>query len=52
MIGPTLETVPIPPVPATTDIAIEPLPFVIDTPFPSVKVAFVKVFPIEFPINN
>ena len=52
IIGFTLVTVPIPPDPASTDIAIEPLPFVIDTPLPPVKVAFVKVFPSEFPINN
>ena len=52
LIGLTLETVPIPPVPATTEIPIEPFPFVIETPLPAVKVAFVKVLPIEFPINN
>ncbi|MNL24446.1 hypothetical protein D3C87_1458790 [compost metagenome] len=33
-------------------IEIEPLPFVIVIPEPAVKVAFVKVLPVELPINN
>ena len=52
LIGPTLETVPIPPVPATTEIPMEPFPFVIETPLPAVKVDFDRVFPFELPINN
>ena len=45
-------TVPIPPVPPTTSILIDPFPLVIVTPFPAVSVDLVKVFPSEFPINN
>ena len=49
VIGFTLLTVPPLPVAA---IVIDPLPFVIETPDPAVKVDFASVFPEEFPINN
>ena len=52
MIGFIFVTVPIPPVPPTTSILIDPFPLVILTPFPSVRVDLVKVFPLLFPINN
>ena len=53
IIGFTFVTVPIPPVPPViTSIVIDPFPLVILTPFPSVRVDLVKVFPLEFPINN
>ena len=53
IIGFTLVTVPIPPVPpVTTSILIDPFPLVIVTPFPAVNVDLANVLPIEFPINN
>ena len=52
VIGFILVTVPIPPVPPTTSNLIVPFPLVIATPFPAVNVAFDKVFPLLFPINN
>ena len=53
MIGFIFVTVPTPPVPPViTSILIDPFPLVILTPFPSVRVDLVKVFPSLFPINN
>jgi hypothetical protein len=49
VIGFTFVTVP--PVPVAA-IVIDPLPLVIDTPVPAVKVDFVSVLPVVFPINN
>ena len=49
VIGFTFVTVP--PVPVAA-IVIEPFPLVIDTPVPAVKVDFVSVLPVVFPINN
>ena len=42
-------TVPLPPVFA---MVMLPPPLVIEIPLPAVSVAFVSVFPVEFPINN
>ena len=38
--------------PPVLAIVIEPLPLVIEIPEPAVSVAFDKVFPEVFPINN
>ena len=49
VIGFTFVTVP--PVPVAV-IVIDPFPLMIDTPEPAVKVDFVSVLPVVFPINN
>ena len=49
VIGFTFVTVPPEPVAA---IVIDPLPLVIDTPVPAVKVDLVSVLPVVLPINN
>ena len=49
VIGFTFVTVP--PVPVAA-IVIDPFPLVIVTPVPALKVDFVSVLPVVFPINN
>ena len=48
VIDPTAVISPVP----EAAISIEPLPLVIVTPDPAVRVALVKVLPVVFPINN
>ena len=48
VIDPTAVISPVP----EAEISIDPLPLVIVTPDPAVKVAAVKVLPVVFPINN
>ena len=46
-----LTEVTVPPVPVA-EMVIEPPPLLIETPEPAVRVALVRVLPVELPINN